>query len=96
MKSNTQNKKIEAITEKTLVIGIDVGSETYYARVFDYEVLNSLRNRLNLATVKPVLKCLKHGFLISKKSMKRIRLFQEWNRPDITGLILENSFRITK
>ena len=36
MKSNTQNKKIEAITEKTLVIGIDVGSETYYARAFDY------------------------------------------------------------
>lgn len=36
MKSNTQNKKIEAITEKTLVIGIDVGSETHYARVFDY------------------------------------------------------------
>ena len=36
MKSNTQNKKIEAITEKTLVIGIDVGSETHYARAFDY------------------------------------------------------------
>lgn len=28
MKSNTQNAKIEAITEKTLVLGIDVGSET--------------------------------------------------------------------
>ena len=36
MKSNTQNKKIEAITESTLVIGIDVGSETHYARVFDW------------------------------------------------------------
>ena len=36
MKSNTQNAKIEAITEKTLVLGIDVGSETHYARVFDY------------------------------------------------------------
>ena len=32
MKSNTQNAKIEAITEKTLVLGIDVGSETHYAR----------------------------------------------------------------
>ena len=29
MKSNTQNAKIEAITEKTLVLGIDVGSETH-------------------------------------------------------------------
>lgn len=35
MNSNTQNKKIEAITETTLVIGIDVGSEIHYARAFD-------------------------------------------------------------
>lgn len=36
MNSNTQNKKIEAITEKTLVIGINVGSETHFARAFDH------------------------------------------------------------
>lgn len=36
MKSNTQNKKIEAVTEKTLVVGIDVGSEFHYARAFDW------------------------------------------------------------
>jgi len=36
MKSNTQNAKIAAITEKTLIIGIDVGSETHYARAFDW------------------------------------------------------------
>ena len=36
MKSNTQNKKIEAITEKTLVIGMDVGNETHYTRTLDY------------------------------------------------------------
>ena len=36
MKSNTQNAKIEAITETTLVLVIDVGSETHYARAFDY------------------------------------------------------------
>ncbi len=35
MNSTTQNKKIEAVTEKTLVIGIDVGSEIHYARAFD-------------------------------------------------------------
>ena len=39
MKSNTQNAKIEAITEKTLVLGIDVGSETHYARAFDYSMI---------------------------------------------------------
>ena len=36
MKSNTQNAKIAAITEKTLIIGIDVGSETHFARAFDW------------------------------------------------------------
>ena len=34
MNYNTQNAKIASITEKTLIIGIDVGSETHYARAF--------------------------------------------------------------
>ena len=37
MKFNTQNAKITAITEKTLVIGIDVGSETHFARAFNWQ-----------------------------------------------------------
>lgn len=32
----TQNCKIEQVKESTLVIGIDVGSETHYARAFDW------------------------------------------------------------
>ncbi len=36
MNCTTQNKKIEAITLETLIIGIDVGSETHYARAFDH------------------------------------------------------------
>ena len=32
----TQNEKIAQVTETTLVIGIDVGSETHYARAFDW------------------------------------------------------------
>lgn len=36
MNSNTQNAKIKSITEKTLIIGIDIGSETHYARAFDW------------------------------------------------------------
>ena len=31
----TQNEKIEQVTEATLVIGIDIGSQTHYARAFD-------------------------------------------------------------
>ena len=36
MNYNTQNKKIASITEKTLVVGIDVGSQVHYARAFDW------------------------------------------------------------
>lgn len=32
----TQNRKIEQVRETTLVVGIDVGSETHYARAFDW------------------------------------------------------------
>lgn len=33
--NSTQNRKIAQVTAKTLVIGIDVGSEEHYARAFD-------------------------------------------------------------
>ena len=36
MNYNTQNRKIASITEKTLVVGIDVGSQVHYARAFDW------------------------------------------------------------
>lgn len=34
MKCITQNEKIKAITDETIVVGIDIGSETHYARAF--------------------------------------------------------------
>lgn len=36
MKYNTQNAKIASVTEKTLIVGIDIGSETHFARAFDW------------------------------------------------------------
>ena len=96
MKSNTQNKKIEAITEKTLVIGIDVGSEKHYVRAFDYRGIEFSRKPFKFSNSEVGFEMFKAWILDIKKSMKRISLFQEGNRPDITGLILENSFRITK
>ena len=31
----TQNEKIEQVTDTTMVVGIDIGSQTHYARAFD-------------------------------------------------------------
>lgn len=36
MNYNTQNAKITSITEKSLIVGIDVGSDTHYARAFSW------------------------------------------------------------
>ena len=37
--NSTQNRKIEQVTAKTLVIGIDVGSEEHYAREIGKAIL---------------------------------------------------------
>lgn len=34
--NSTQNKKIEQVKDTTLVVGIDIGSESHYARAFDW------------------------------------------------------------
>ena len=54
MKYNTQNAKIASITEKTLIIGIDIGSETHFARAFDWRNYEYTKKALNSATVKKV------------------------------------------
>lgn len=34
--NNTQNKKISQVTDDTLVVGVDIGSTTHYARAFNW------------------------------------------------------------
>ena len=46
MNFNTQNTKIAAITEKTLIVVIDVGSETHFARAFDWRKYEYSKNPL--------------------------------------------------
>lgn len=31
----TQNEKIEQVTDTTMVVGVDIGRQTHYARAFD-------------------------------------------------------------
>ena len=60
MKFNTQNAKIEAITEKTLVLGIDVGSEMHYARAFDYRGIEYTKKPFISCTHYPLFQYLIH------------------------------------
>ena len=100
MKSNTQNAKIEAITEKTLVLGIDVGSEMHYARAFDYRGIEYSKKPFKFSNTEDGFvtfkEYLRNGSWTSKKDMRRIRWFQVWNRPGTTGSILESFYMIMK
>ena len=66
MKSNTQNAKIEAITEKTLVLGIDVGSEMHYARAFDYRGIEYSKKPFKFSNTEA-------GFLTFKEWIRDIK-----------------------
>lgn len=96
MKSNTQNAKIEAITEKTLVLGIDVGSETHYARAFDYRGIEYSKKPFKFSNTEAGFVTFKEWILDLKENMRRIRWFQAWNQPVTTGLIWGNFFRIMR
>ncbi len=76
MKSNTQNAKIEAITEKTLVLGIDVGSEMHYARAFDYRGIEYSKKPFKFSNTEAGFVTFKEWIRTSKKDMRRIRCFR--------------------
>ena len=59
MKFNTQNAKITAITEKTLIVGIDVGSETHYARAFSWRGFEFSRKPLEFSNSEEGFETLK-------------------------------------
>ena len=41
----TQNTKIAQVTEKTLVVGVDIAKETQYARAFNYRGIEIFMSR---------------------------------------------------
>ena len=59
MNYNTQNAKIASITEKTLIVGIDVGSETHYARAFDWRNYEYSRKPLEFSNTEAGFQTLK-------------------------------------
>lgn len=46
----TQNDRLRQVTSDTLIVGVDVGSQTHFCRAFDCEDLNFQEEYLSLAT----------------------------------------------
>ena len=84
MKSNTQNAKIEAITEKTLVLGIDVGSETHYARAFDHRGIEYSKKPFKFSNTEAPLCVLFYLYRIYVYSVQRFFECETDNRNNCT------------
>ena len=69
MKSNTQNAKIEAVTENTLVVGIDVGSEGLLTGGGS----SSPESHLSSAIQNRASQSLRHGSFTYRQSMIRMQ-----------------------
>lgn len=41
--NHTQNRKIMQVTQTTLVVGVDIGSQWHYARAFDWRGIELTR-----------------------------------------------------
>ena len=74
MNFNTQNAKITAITEKTLVIGIDVGSETHFARAFNWRGYEFSRKPLEFGNTEEGFETLRNWIreLKEKQGMDKV------------------------
>ena len=96
MKSNTQNAKIEAITEKTLVLGIDVGSKTHYARAFDYRGIEYSKKPFKFSNTEVGFATFKEWILDLKERHEKDKVVPGMERLGIIGSILESFYRIMK
>lgn len=77
MQSSTQNQKIEAITETTLVIDINVSSKTHYARVFDYRGIEFSKKPLKFSSNEAGFEMLKAWILDIRKKHAKDKIVAE-------------------
>ena len=95
MKYNTQNAKIKSITEKTLIVGIDVGSETHFARAFDWRNYEYSKKPLEFSNTEAGFMTLKAWMAdLAEKYGKNV-VIPEWNQQDTIGSTLEHTCRTT-
>ena len=59
----TQNVKIEQVTDTTLVIGVDVGSQLHYARAFDNRGMELTKRVLSFQNSEGNAIKLKHPYM---------------------------------
>lgn len=91
MNCNTQNAKIASITEKTLIVGIDVGSETHFARAFDWRNYEYTKKPLEFSNTEAGFMMFKAWVEDIAEKQGKTAVISRRSRPVITGLHWGNS-----
>ncbi len=86
----TQNDKILSITEKTLVVGVDIAKEVHFARAFDYRGLE-LDKVFSFENTREGLQLFEEWISKVQREKINMMLLWGWSLRDITGLILDIS-----
>ena len=87
MNYNTQNVNIASITEKTLIVCIDVGSETHFARAFDWRNYEYSRKPFKFAIRKTT------ALSYALNHQAHFQMFLEDGRLEISNNLCESHIR---
>jgi transposase len=79
-----QNRKLEQITESTLIVGADIGKKVHVARAQDFRGIE-YGSRLTFENTHAGFNRLIQWIRTLQDEMKKTTFFSEWNRPVITG-----------
>ena len=87
-----QNIRIAQVTESTLIVGVDIGSTTHFARAFNWRGIE-LGKVFKFSNTREGFVYLKNGLNCFRDVTKRKLLLLEQNLPDITGSVSEHIWK---
>ena len=86
----TQNEKIEQVTDSTMVVGIDIGSQIHYARAFDNRGRELTKRIFLFITIWKGSILSTFGLRHLRLRIKRLQFWSAASQQVITGLRLRS------
>ena len=85
----TQNRKIAQVTETTLVVGVDIGSQWHYARAFDWRGIEITKKAFRFSNDLDGYTAFEKWFMRPLKTLLRWKCSLVVNLQGITGYVCE-------
>ena len=79
-----QNRKLEQITDSSLIVGADIAKKVHVARAQDFRGIE-YGSRLTFENTHAGFNRLIGGFEHSRQNMRKRTSFLDWNQPAIIG-----------